>query len=64
MISEVDIRDMLEIVERVEEDAALNFQASPFTMSEYDKLKSGLETLLRERQSKIARLFLPLVNWV
>lgn len=64
MISEVDIRDMKEIVERIDDEAIHNGKASPFSDVEYFKIMGMMDALLEERRSKVARLFLPLTKWI
>lgn len=63
MISEIDIQHMKEICDRIDTDYLANGKESPFTMEEYFKIMDTCDALIKERQSKIARLFLPLVKW-
>ena len=64
MISEVDIRDMKEIVERIDDEAIHNGKASPFSDVEYFKIMGMMEDLLEDRRSKLSRLFIPLTKLI
>ena len=64
MISEIDIRDMRDIIIDADMEALVNGNNSPFKESDYKKLMRFFDELIKERQpSKIPRLFLPLWNW-